>query len=99
MITQIDIPEQKIREFCQHHHIIKMSIFGSALSEDFNAASDLDILVEFDPDHVPGWEFVSIQDELSAIMGIAVDLNTAGFLSETFREDVLRQAVVIYERA
>ena len=66
---QLAIPYSKIANFCQQNHITKLSLFGSALADDFREDSDIDVLVEFDPDHIPGWEFVDMQDELSQIIG------------------------------
>lgn len=68
------------------------------LRDDFTPDSDVDVLVEFEPGHAPGWEFVSTQDQLSEILGRPVDLNTPGFLSRHFRQRVLDDAQVIYER-
>jgi predicted nucleotidyltransferase len=71
-------------------------LFGSALRDDFRADSDVDVLVEFDPAHIPGLEFFSMQDELSAMLGRKVDLNTPKFLSPYFRDEVLAEAEVLY---
>jgi predicted nucleotidyltransferase len=97
MFGDISIPQTEIIDFCQRHHIRKMMLFGSVLSDDFAPTSDIDVLVEFEPGHAPGWEFVAMQDELTMLLGHQADLNTPGFLSDTFREDVLARAVVIYE--
>jgi uncharacterized protein len=51
---QIELPPMIIRRFCQKHHIRKLSVFGSVLREDFRPESDIDFLVEFDPNHIPG---------------------------------------------
>lgn len=100
MIQQnITLPVDEITSFCQRHHIRKLALFGSVLRDDFASDSDVDVLVEFETGHTPGWEFVSMQDELSHILGRPVDLNTAGFLSRHFRQQVLDNAQVIYERA
>lgn len=53
-----------IAEFCQRHHIRTLSFFGSVLREDFHPGSDVDVLVEFEPGHVPGFAFVAMQEEL-----------------------------------
>jgi hypothetical protein len=98
MLDHITIPQQKIKSFCERHHIRRLALFGSVLHGALRADSDLDVLVEFEDGHVPGWEFVAMQDELSTIFGQSVDLNTPGFLSESFRDDVVTNAVVIYER-
>ena len=95
---RIMIPSEKIAAFCRKHHIRKLALFGSVLRDDFRPDSDVDVLVEFEPGHVPGFAFFSMQEELSELLGRRVDLNTPGFLSRYFRDRVLRQAVVQYER-
>ncbi|OGO38844.1 MAG: hypothetical protein A2147_08200 [Chloroflexi bacterium RBG_16_57_8] len=66
---------------CRRHHIIRLSLFGSVLREDFRPGSDVDVLVEFEPGKTPGFSFIDIQDELSNMIGRKVDLNTPGDLS------------------
>ncbi len=98
MITQTALPKAKIAEFCRRHHIRSLAVFGSALRDDFRSDSDLDILVEFQPQHVPGLAFFAMEKELSQILGRRVDLNTVNFLSEHFRERVTEEALVVYEQ-
>ncbi len=88
---------KELINFCRLHHIQKLALFGSALRDDFSSASDLDILVEFAPNHTPGLAFFTIQDELSRLLNRPVDLNTPQFISPTFRNDVLAQAEVLYD--
>lgn len=88
----LEIPREKIAEFCRRNHIRKLALFGSALRKDFQPKSDVDVLVEFDPDHVPGLDFFSMQDELSEILGRKVDLNTPQGLSKYYRDQVLAEA-------
>jgi predicted nucleotidyltransferase len=95
----IEIPREKIAEFCKRHHIRKLSLFGSVLRDDFRPDSDIDVLVEFEPDHIPGLAFFAMQDELSQILGRPVDLNTPNFLSSRFRDEVKAQALVQYVQA
>ena len=95
-MVKISFPKEKIAEFCRRHHIKKLAIFGSALRPDFRADSDIDVLVEFDPDHIPGLAFFSMQDELSEMLGRKVDLNTPNFLSKYFRDKVIQEAEVQY---
>ena len=97
MNSAIDIDKQQIAEFCRRHHIEWLSLFGSVLRSDFRADSDVDVLVEFEPGHTPGWDFFGMQDELSGIIGRNVDLNTPGFLSRYFRDEVMAEALPIYE--
>jgi len=92
------VPSDKIAEFCRRHHIRKLALFGSVLRDDFRPDSDVDVLVEFEPDHIPGLAFFSMEDQLSQLLGHRVDLNTPKFLSRYFRDRVLQQAVVQYER-
>lgn len=88
---------QALEEFCRRHHIRKLSLFGSVLREDFGAESDVDVLVEFDENHLPGFEFVRIQLELSDLLGgRKVDLVTPRALSPFLRERVLRSAETRY---
>ena len=46
---QIEIPEDKIADFCRRNNIRKLSLFGSVLREDFGPQSDVDVLVDFEP--------------------------------------------------
>jgi len=94
--VQIEIPEDKLVEFCRRHHIRKLSFFGSVLRDDFRPNSDVDVLVEFEPGHVPGLAFITMQEELSALLGRTVDLNTPKFLSRYFRDQVQSEAEVLY---
>ncbi len=93
------LPRQQLREFCRKHHIRKLALFGSALRADFSPASDMDILVEFEPGHVPGLAFFDIQAELTELLGVPVDLNTPQFLSAAFRDEVVATAEVVYDAA
>ena len=96
MKANIELPKDKIADFCRRHHIRKLAIFGSALRDDFRLDSDVDVLVEFEPEHVPGLAFFAMEMELSKILGNKVDLNTPQFLSRYFRDAVLAEAQVQY---
>lgn len=50
MKPRIDIPQDKIAEFCRRNRIRKLALFGSVLRDDFTPQSDVDVLVEFEPD-------------------------------------------------
>lgn len=96
---KIDIPKDKIADFCRKHHIRRLSFFGSVLRDDFRSGSDVDVLVEFEPGHVPGLAFFDMESELSETLGCSVDLNTPKFLSRYFRDSVLSEAEVLYDAA
>ena len=95
----IDIPADKIARFCRQHKIVRLSLFGSVLRDDFGPDSDIDVLVEFEPSAKIGWGFFGIERELSDLLGRKVDLNTLGFLSRYFRDQVRSEAVVQYDAA
>ena len=95
----IDIPNDRINEFCRRHHIRRLSLFGSILRNDFRPDSDIDVLIEFEPGTRVGLRFFSIEQELSALLGRKVDLFTPGFLSKYFREEVLAEAAVQFDAA
>jgi len=94
----IDLTDDQIASFCRQHHIRKLSLFGSVLRDDFTPESDVDVLVEFHPGHVPGFFGISdMQDELSRMVGgYRVDLRTPQEISRYFREEVLASAEVRY---
>ena len=96
----INLPNEKIAEFCKKHGIQKLALFGSALRSDFRPKSDLDILVTFYPEKRIGLIGLSaLELELSEIIGRKVDLNTPGFLNKYYRAQVLSEAEVKYDAA
>ena len=90
------VDEARLAALCRMHHIRRLALFGSALRDDFRADSDLDVLVEFEPGHTPGLRFFKLEEELSELFGRKVDLNTFGFLSPYFRDEVRAEASDIY---
>lgn len=99
MSLKIDVPKEKIAEFCQRNRIRRLALFGSVLRDDFYAGSDVDLLVEFEKDVRVGLRFFGMEQELSEILGYKVDLNTPGFISRHFRDEIFSEAGVIIERA
>lgn len=99
MSVNINIPKQKIAEFCRRNYIRRLALFGSVLRDDFMPESDVDVLVEFEPGHTPGFDFITIQDELSEILDRKVDLNTSQCLSPYFGQEILDEAEVLYDAA
>lgn len=89
---KIRFPRKKLEDFCGRNHIRKLAFFGSVLRDDFGPNSDIDVLVEFEPGKTPGFAFFGMQEELSEILGHKVDLNTPGFLSKYFRDQVILEA-------
>lgn len=99
MATKLQLDREAVAAFCRRHHVRRLALFGSVLRDDFTPQSDVDVLVEFEPGHVPGLAFFSMEAELSALVGRKVDLNTPGFLSRYFRDQVLAEAETQYVAA
>ena len=95
----IEIPKAQLAQFCQQHHIRRLSLFGSVLRDDFRPESDLDFLVEFEPGKTPGYfKLVSMEMKLSEMLeGRKIDLRTPNELSIYFRDQVEAEAVVQYD--
>jgi len=98
--ARMDIPKERIAEFCRRNHIRRLALFGSVLRDDFGPDSDVDVLVEFEPGARVGMiRLAGMEIELGSLLGRKVDLNTPGFLSEYFRDQVLAEAEVQYDAA
>jgi len=95
---QIDIPKDKITDFCKKWKIAEFSIFGSALRQDFSPKSDVDVLISFEPD-IPWslFDWVDMIEELQGILGREVDLVEKSGLRNPFRRrEILNSRQVIY---
>jgi hypothetical protein len=94
----IEIPKEKIAEFCRKWKIVEFSLFGSILREDFGPGSDVDVLVKFAEN--PGWglyDLVEMEEELKTLFGRKVDLVMKGALHNPFRRhSILTSREVIY---
>jgi hypothetical protein len=98
--AKINLPKEKIADFCKQNHIRRLYLFGSVLRGDFGPSSDVDVLVEFEPGIRVGlMRFSGLELELGEIIGRKVDLNTPGFLSKYYRDQILREAEVQYDAA
>ncbi len=96
----IAIDREKIAAFCRARGVRKLSLFGSVLRDDFDPVrSDVDVVVEMNPTARTGFRFFGYGDELAEIIGRKVDLNTTAMLSRYFRDEVLHEALTIYEQA
>ncbi len=96
-LSTITIPDGQIADFCRRWKISELSLFGSALREDFRPDSDVDLLVEFEPEAQVGFMTLSrMQRELSAILHRQVDLVPKGGLKRRIRKTVLSSAKVLY---
>lgn len=97
MDLPIEIDRERLASFCQKHHLTKLALFGSVLTERFGPDSDVDVLFEYDPEHVPSlFDVAGMEEELSEILGRKADMRTPRDLSRYFRDEVVRTARVEY---
>ena len=100
MNPHVSIDRDAVSAFCQRHHIARLALFGSVLRDDFGPDSDVDVLVEFQAGHVPGFNFVSIEREFSGLLkGRRVDMVTPKFLNPRIRDQILSSAEPRYVAA
>ena len=100
-IAELPVPvdREQLGAFCRARGVRRLSLFGSVLRADFDPVrSDVDVLIEYLPDCVPGFDFVGHQTELSRLLTRKVDLNTPRCLSRRLRESVQQHAFVLYEQ-
>jgi len=97
--ARIALSREQIADFCRRHHVRRLALFGSVIRDDFTPASDIDVLVEFEPGNVPGFAFEAMQGELAGMLGRRVDLHTPNSLSKYFRDEVLAEAEDLYVQA
>ena len=95
MDTSISIPKAEIAKFCKSNHITRLALLGDAVPDSYPEYRTK-VLVEFDPDHVPGLAFFRMQRELGEMLGHDVDLRTAKAMNPLYKQEALAQAQDIY---
>ena len=96
----VTVDNDDLAEICRRHHIRRLALFGSALRNDLDPDSDIDLLVEFEPGTTPGLlGIAAIELELRDLIGRDVDLRTPGDLSRYFRDRVTNEARPLYDAA
>ena len=100
MLVRIHVDETRITAFCKRNGIRRFAFFGSVLRPDFGPESDVDVLVDFDPESVPGLLGIArMERELSGYLaGRKVDIRTREDLSRYFRQRVVDESEVLYVR-
>jgi predicted nucleotidyltransferase len=74
-LGHLEIDQDTLADFCRRWHITELALFGSVLRDDFKPTSDIDVLVTFASDaEITLFDFVHMQNELSAILDRKVDL-------------------------
>lgn len=93
----VRIDDETLDGFCRAHSIRSLALFGSALGPQFGPDSDIDLLVQFERDRVPGLiGLAALELELEGILGREVELRTASDLSPHFRDEVKITARTLY---
>jgi predicted nucleotidyltransferase len=97
-VGNIEVSQSDIAEFCRQNGIRKLALFGSVLTERFSETSDVDVLVEFEPELRVGYfRMAAMERELSAFFGgRRIDLRTPSELSPYFRDEAVKNAAVQY---
>ncbi len=97
-MVSFGLPLEAIRAYCNQRPIRRLSLFGSALREDFSPESDIDLLVEYAPEaDMDGLDIRQQQMDLSEMIGRPVDLGTPQTLSPYIRQEVIESAELLYD--
>ena len=99
--VQVDLPQESVASLCRKYGVRELTIFGSALREDFGPDSDVDFLAVFENDDYGPWmsKLTALEEDLSALLGRKVDLVPKKLLKRVIRDQVLREAKVVYAAA
>jgi uncharacterized protein len=91
------VPLERITEICRRYQVRELSLFGSAVRGKMDPESDIDVLVEFDPEAKVGTlRFAALNEELESVFGQRIDLVTKLGLKPWVRPHVLGEAMVVY---
>ena len=97
MDLPLEIDQEEIAAFCRRRHLTKLALFGSVLTDRFGPDSDVDVLFEYDPEHIPSlFDVAAMEEDLTGILSRKADMRTPQDLSRYFRDEVVRNAVVQY---
>lgn len=95
--ARIEISNEQIADFCRRHRIRWLALFGSVLRDDFRPDSDVDVLIEFEPNHSYTYFTLSqLEEDLSGLLRRKVDVHVPKLLHPYLRDKVLGQAEALY---
>lgn len=96
---RIEIPDEALAELCRRYHVRELALFGSVLRDDFRPDSDIDVLVDFDPDAIVGlFRVFALQEELEGLLGRPIDLVSKRGLNHRLRDRIINSSQVLYAR-
>lgn len=97
MVANLNVNQEQVAELCRKHRIQWLSLFGSVLRNDFGPASDVDLLVEFEPGYSPGWDILHVEEDFSHIFGgRKVDIVNPKYINRRLKQRILGSAVQQY---
>jgi predicted nucleotidyltransferase len=99
MSMKVDLPMDRIMQICRKYGVAELSVFGSAVRDDFGPESDVDFLYVLSPESMIGWEIVDFRDELADAVGREVDIVPKNYLHWVIRDRVLAEAEVVFSDA
>lgn len=92
----LSIDPDELARLCEEYGVIELAVFGSVARHQDTPVSDVDLLYTLDPDSRLGWGIEELNDRLSKALGRPVELVSKKYLHRMLREQVLRDAVVVY---
>ncbi len=99
MIPEIEHNREAIAELCRRYHVRELSVFGSAVRGDFRPESDIDLIVEFEPDaKISLFDVVGLQQDFEGVLGRKVDLGEKHCIKRVIRDRVLAEAQLVFSR-
>lgn len=94
----MNLPLDYIRAFCQRHRIRKLALYGSAQRGELRPESDIDLLVEFEPERTPGlYRLAEMEFELEEKLNREVEMRTPHDISRYYRDGIVQTATVLYD--
>ena len=101
ILERLNVTEAQIAEFCRKWGIVRLELFGSALRDDFDAESDVDVLVTFEAERRPVLhDLLDMEEELQRLFGRRIDLVKRHLVEDSpnwiRRRSILDSARLVY---
>ena len=95
LLRILQILRAHLPELVKKYPIKSLGVFGSYVRNDATAESDLDVLIELQEGARLGYAFIRIENELSDLLGVKVDLIEKKTLKPRILENVLKEVVKV----